>query len=130
LKKEGLVVPDFKNSNMEVVRQLAEGKGRFTGQKSKKIFLLIDGLGYNFLMELMKKSPEFSNILKDAEINKATTIFPSFTITVISSLDSGLTVCRTRDGWRLSTCKETGHIIRVLDGLNEWTVLLYTQSQR
>ena len=90
LQEEGFVLPDFRNSNLEVARQLAASDhGNMIGDKEKKVFLVIDGLGYNLFEKVVKKGNAFGIELDDAR--RITTVFPSTTMNVMSSIYSGKT---------------------------------------
>lgn len=84
-KDEGFALPDYKNSNMQIMKEIAYGNNRRTGDKDKKIFLLIDGLGYNFLTKVVPNLPGYP------ELSNISTIFPSTTSVVLSSIESGMT---------------------------------------
>ena len=90
LESLGLVLPTYKKSNLEVARQLSEGKGDLIGERDKKIFMILDGFGYNIFDRIINKERIHSDLLKDARIEKVTTVFPSTTPTVLASLYSGI----------------------------------------
>ncbi len=92
LAENGLLFPDFKNSNMEVFNEFAAGNGRMIGKPEKSIMLLIDGLGFDLLNEVIEKDNLLSKTFNDADISKINTVFPSYTPTVITTLESGLFV--------------------------------------
>ena len=93
LEKEGFSLPEISKSNLEVAKEVAEGQGNLIGKyKAKRFFLIIDGLGYDLLNMVIKKSPMLSKFFSDAKIEKLKTMFPSFTPSVMTSIDSGLTI--------------------------------------
>ncbi len=92
LAEKELLLPDFKNSNREVFNEFALGNGKMIGKPEKSIMLLIDGLGFDLLNEVIEKDNLLSKAFGDAEINKINTVFPSYTPTVITTLESGLFV--------------------------------------
>ncbi len=92
LEDKGLLFPDFKNSNMEVFNEFAAGNGKLIGKVDKSILLLIDGLGFDLLNEVIEKDSILSKAFGEAKISKISTVFPSYTPTVITSLESGLFV--------------------------------------
>ncbi len=93
LEASGLIFPEMENSNMEAAKEIAKGSGKLIGKRnSKRMFLLVDGLGYDLMLKAISNSPILRKAFSDARIKKITTIVPSFTPTVITSIDSGLTV--------------------------------------
>ncbi len=92
LEKNNMLFPDFKNSNVEVFNEFVSGKGRLIGNCGKRVLLLVDGLGFDLLNEVIGKDPQLSHSFRGAEIKKMNTVFPSFTPTVLTSLESGLSV--------------------------------------
>jgi hypothetical protein len=119
IESNGFVFPDFKNSNLEVMNQLASGKGRFTGDREKKIFLLIDGLGYGLLKKIVQRRKAFANTLKKAQVSKGTTIFPSFTLSVIPTIDSGLNISENGMVGETFPIRETGRIANIFSRFDE-----------
>ena len=92
LEDKGLMFPNYKNSSMEVFNEFASGSGKLIGNNERKLLLLLDGLGFDLFNECLEKNKELSNAFKSAEISKISTIFPSFTPVVLTSLESGLSV--------------------------------------
>ncbi len=91
LQAKGYVMPDIRRNNLEVSRQISEGKGDMVGERPNKVFLIIDGLGYN-MVERFQKRQGFRMLFSEGErVERITTIFPSITPTVLPSLYSGLT---------------------------------------
>jgi predicted AlkP superfamily pyrophosphatase or phosphodiesterase len=84
-KDEGFSFPDYKNSNMQILKEIAYGNNRRTGSKPKKIFMVIDGLGYNLLSKAVPNLPGYP------ELSNISTVFPSTTSVVLSSIESGKT---------------------------------------
>ncbi|MGC8676518.1 MAG: alkaline phosphatase family protein, partial [Candidatus Micrarchaeia archaeon] len=83
--------PDFRRSNVEVAKEVAKGGGSLIGKADEKLFfLVIDALGYDLLEKAMTKSAVLRDSLKNAELKKISTLFPSFTPTLFTSIDSGL----------------------------------------
>ncbi len=92
LESQGLMFPDFKRSNVELAKEIARGNGSLIGKCGEKLFfLVIDALGYDLLEKAIARSAVLRNSLERAEIRKISTVFPSFTPTVFTSIDSGLT---------------------------------------
>ncbi len=58
LEGRGFVLPDYKKSSLEVAKQLAKGSGEFVGDKERKVFFIIDGLGHNLIEKAMKRIME------------------------------------------------------------------------
>ena len=92
LNEEGFILPDFKNSNFEASRQIGDGtEGGLVGKSSRKIFILLDGLGYNLLERVTAKAQELKKSMVKFENKKVTTLFPSTTINILSSIYGGIT---------------------------------------
>lgn len=89
LESDGLVLPDYKRSNLTIAKQLAEGKGDLIGEKSKKIFLLMDGFGYNIFDKIITPNNIHSKMLDNGRVEKITTVFPSTTPAALASMYSG-----------------------------------------
>ena len=91
LEEEGFVLPDFRNSILEVAKELGRYSGRLVGDKDKKIFILIDGMGYELLMDLFNEKRTLKEEFGKVRMEKITTIFTSSTMNVLSTLYSGRT---------------------------------------
>ena len=91
LEEEGFVLPDFRNSILEVAKELGRYSGRLVGDKDKKIFILIDGMGYELLMDLFNEKHSLKKEFEKVRVEKITTIFTSSTMNVLSTLYSGRT---------------------------------------
>ena len=91
LEEEGFVLPDFRNSILEVAKELGRYSGRLVGDKDKKIFILIDGMGYELLMDLFNEKHSLKEEFEKVRVEKITTIFTSSTMNVLSTLYSGRT---------------------------------------
>ena len=89
LEESGFRIPDFKNSNLSLMKEFAEGKGKHLKSGKKKAVLIIDGLGYDTLDKAAKSDKKLSEFIGRNTLEKASTIFPSFTPSVIISLNSG-----------------------------------------
>ncbi len=120
LESKGLLFPDFKNSNMEVFNEFAEGKGRLIGKPEKSILLLIDGLGFDLLNEVIEKDKELSRAFDSAEVSKISTVFPSYTPTVITTLESNLFVGEHGIVGGELPVRESGEMINVFQ--KSWSV--------
>ena len=92
LKRENLVIPDYKNSNFSFIKDIYEENSKSLSKKGKKIILIIDGLGYDLLDKLSNEHRELKDIISNSKLIKVTTVAPSSTAPVLSSLDSGLSV--------------------------------------
>ncbi len=111
LEENGLVVPDFKKGVISVAREVFENKNRRTGDKDKKILMLVDGLGYGLVKRVLTESKEHSQLLNGATVEKITTTFPSTTTAVTSSVTSGMTTAEHGVvGWS-NYIKEAGLIV-------------------
>ena len=109
-RKNNFIFPDFKNSNLAVLKEALYGKGTRTGNKKKKIFLVLDGFGYNLLSELLLNQ-NGEDFLKNAKIERLTTLFPSTTTTILTSFETGVTPAEHGIiGWNVFV-KEIGSII-------------------
>jgi predicted AlkP superfamily pyrophosphatase or phosphodiesterase len=89
--ENGFVLPNYRNSNLSVLKNIVDGKkGRKAGEKEKTIFLLIDGLGYGMMDNLItdcKSNP----LLADSRLERISTVYPSTTVSAITSFETGLT---------------------------------------
>ncbi len=91
LQENEFVIPDFKKSNFQVMSDIVNGKNsEFTGDRENKILMLIDGFGFNLLRGLQSRSMKAKEILANASLDMITTVFPSTTLSVMSSLLSGM----------------------------------------
>ncbi|MGC9157118.1 MAG: alkaline phosphatase family protein [Candidatus Micrarchaeia archaeon] len=91
LESAGLVFPDFRRSNVEVAKEVAKGDGALIGNgRSKLFFLTIDALGYDLLEKAVAKSRLLKSVFGKGSLERISTVFPSFTPTVFTSIDSGL----------------------------------------
>jgi len=108
-KENNFVLPDYKNSNLSIIKDIADRKGSRAGKKEKKIFLLVDGLGYNLAKRLAEEgSVEF---LKSYSFEKISTLYPSTTGAVLPSLETGLTPSEHgMVGWYVYS-KELGTVV-------------------
>ena len=92
LIEKGFAFPDYGSSNMELAKEVADGHGKLIGGKRKRRFLLfIDGLGYDLLKSAISNSRQLKGISSKMQVDKISTVFPSFTPTVFTSIDSGKT---------------------------------------
>jgi predicted AlkP superfamily pyrophosphatase or phosphodiesterase len=92
LKEEGFILPDFKNSSFEASKQIGDGtNGGLVGKSQRKVLILIDGLGYNLLERVTSKTQELKKNMVKFENKKVTTLFPSTTINILSSIYGGIT---------------------------------------
>ncbi len=89
---KGFAFPDYENSNMELAKEVAEGHGKLIGGKKKRRFLIfMDGLGYDLLKSAISNSKQLKKLSSEMQIEKISTVFPSFTPSVFTSIDSGKT---------------------------------------
>ncbi len=115
LEKNNMLFPDFKNSNVEVFKEFVSGKGRLIGNCDKRVLLLIDGLGFDLLNEVIEKDAQLSHSFRTAEIKKINTVFPSFTPTVLTSLESGLSVAEHGIVGSPIPVREYGEMVNVFE---------------
>ncbi len=88
VSENGLVFPDYNNSNLSVFSDIVNGKGK-TANKDNTVFMVVDGMGYNLIKNLLVDMS--GSALSKAQISKVSTVFPSSTITVLTSIETGLT---------------------------------------
>lgn len=118
LSDEGFALPDFANSNLEVTRELSlSTKGRMIGKKDRKVLLIIDGLGYGTLASLIKRSPELVSSAQNLKLTKISTLFPSTTVNVLSSMYSGKT---TAEHGVVGTTLFMKYFGTMIDTLHSW----------
>ena len=109
-RENGFVVPDFKNSNLEILKEALYCRGSRTGNKKKKIFFVLDGFGYNLLNDFLS-NPDSGRFLENAKVGKLTTLFPSTTTTVLTSFQTGVTPAEHGIiGWNVFV-KEIGSVV-------------------
>ncbi|MDE1873669.1 MAG: alkaline phosphatase family protein [Candidatus Micrarchaeota archaeon] len=89
-RRNKFVFPDYKNSNLAAIRETVAQKGHRTGDKPNKIFLVVDGLGFNLISDLLA-SEKRNSALGSAKVEEISTVFPSTTTAVMNSLESGQT---------------------------------------
>src|SRR5271157_980581 len=89
-RENGFIVPDFKNSNLAVLKEALYCKGSRTGDKEKKIFLVLDGLGYDLIKEFVSDR-RGEGFFEGAKVGRLTTLFPSTTTAVLTSFETGVT---------------------------------------
>lgn len=93
-KENGFVFPDYDNSNLSVLKDVVAERSTRTGDKKKKIFLVVDGLGFNLIEELVdNRRWDLLGGVKISEggarISKISTVFPSTTTCAMNSMESG-----------------------------------------
>ena len=88
LEEEGCILPDFKNSILEVAKELGGASNKLIGEKEKKIFVLIDGMGYELLMDVINEKRTLKEEFEKLSVEKLTTVFTSSTMNVLSTLYS------------------------------------------
>jgi len=108
VEENNFIFPDYKNSNLSIIKDIASRK-KSTGKKKKKIFMLVDGLGYNLLSKtLTERKIDF---IKNYKIEKISTVFPSTTVVALTSIETGLTPSEHgMVGWRIYS-KELGTVV-------------------
>lgn len=89
-RDNGFTLPDYKNSNLSVLKSIVEGKGSRAGDKGKKIFLIVDGLGYGLVRNLLADCAG-NPLLSGSRLEKISTVYPSTTVSVITSFETGMT---------------------------------------
>ena len=123
--KENIIYPDYNNSVLNLISTILFSLGispnhntlrqiNLNELKSKKniVLILFDGLGYKFLKKYSKKNPK--NILNNNILDKLTSVFPSTTTAVITSLLTEKTPLEHGAiGWNLFF-KEYGRFINIL----------------
>ena len=118
LKKEaeqnGLYFPNYKNSNLSIITEMANKKGIFS-KKDKVILILIDALGFDLLNKIINSDKEILKVFDGAEIKKVSSIFPSFTPSVIASFESGKTIAEHGIVSGKIPIKERGNYVNVFD---------------
>ncbi|MEM3671047.1 MAG: alkaline phosphatase family protein [Thermoprotei archaeon] len=92
---------------------LKEGSDLFNHRKV--VVMLVDGLGYSHLMNARKEVPSVDRALsKSTYLGQLTTMFPSTTSTVMSSVNSGLTPLQHGVIGFTMYIKELGAVINTL----------------
>ncbi len=90
LESAGFMVPNLKNSNFAVFDALRSNKAPgLTGECEGKIIVILDGFGMNLLRKVTYEDKNAAEAAEAAELRVITTIFPSATACVLSSLLSG-----------------------------------------
>jgi Type I phosphodiesterase / nucleotide pyrophosphatase len=89
-RDNGFTLPDYGNSNLSVLKNIVDGRGSKSGDKGKKIFFIIDGMGYGLIGNLLADCKS-NQLLSDSRLEKISTVYPSSTASVISSFETGLT---------------------------------------
>jgi predicted AlkP superfamily pyrophosphatase or phosphodiesterase len=89
-RDNGFTLPDYQNSNLSVLKGIVDGRGSRTGDKAKKIFLIVDGLGYNLVRNLLVDCAA-NPLLTGSRLEKISTVYPSTTVSAITSFETGLT---------------------------------------
>ena len=92
LNDMGFCLPNFKNSNFSFMKGLAAGKDKRLSNGKRKAVLIIDGLGYDTLKRAIDNDKQLSDFVDRNHMEKISTIFPSFTPSVMISMDTGLDV--------------------------------------
>lgn len=114
LEEEGFSFPSASESNLEVAKEVAEGSGRLIGKhRMNRLFIVIDGLGYDLLNAVINRSQALSKAFSDAKIEKIKTVFPTFTPSVMTSIDSGLSVAEHGIVGGIIPIKEYGSMLDV-----------------
>ncbi len=91
LEENNFMIPNFKKSNFQALNDTVNGRNsELTGERENKIFFIVDGFGMNLLNELRSRNKRTNETLAKASLNAVTTIFPSATLCVLSSLFSGM----------------------------------------
>ncbi len=90
IKENDFVFPEYNNSNLSVMKDIVAKRSGRLGNEDKKIFLVTDGLGYDLLKTNILETGN-SELLKRAEVNQISTLFPSTTTAVMNSIESGRT---------------------------------------
>ena len=88
LRSNNLLFPDYENSNLSAMKDIVNHSCK-AAPKEKTVVLLVDGFGYNLVDNLLADLPD--SFLKTAKINKISTLFPSSTPSILTSLESGMT---------------------------------------
>lgn len=118
LEASDMRVPDYKNSNLSVVNRLAADYSR--GRAHKTVFMALDALGFSLFSAVLKARPQLSKVLSNAVIEKVSTVFPTFTLTVFPSLDSGLTPAEHGIVGPYTPVKELGRNVDVLGRIQDF----------
>lgn len=91
LEAEGYIMPEYGRSNLEVARQLARGTGEFVGESERKVVVVLDGFGYNLVDGIIRKEGMATELLRKAAVKRITSLFPTITPNVLTSMYSGST---------------------------------------
>ena len=87
--KNNFIFPDYKNSNLSVIREIVnQNKEKRLGKKEKNIFLLIDGLGYNLVKKVFGDE-DIKEKYGAMTFDRISTVFPSTTPAAMTSLETG-----------------------------------------
>lgn len=107
----GLVLPDYKNSNLSEIKRFSLGKR--IHESNKKLLIIIDGLGLDMLRRILNKSNSLTKAMEVSEIKEVTTLSPSVTPTLLTSFDSGLDVAKHGVIGDTMPVKELGMILKL-----------------
>ncbi len=106
LERIGYVLPDYRNSNLSAIKGAVERSRK----GEKQVFILADGLGYN-LIERILRGKESRRLLQGARVRRASSLVPSSTLTVLTSMETGQTPAEHGlVGWNVYA-KEHGMIL-------------------
>jgi hypothetical protein len=115
IESNGWRRPDFGNSNLAISKQLAgSDKGSLIGCGAKKLFIIIDGMGYKLARRVVGEGGSASEHARWLNMRQITSIFPSTTGNVLSSFYSGMTTARHGIVGTKVPFKEAGMLINVL----------------
>ncbi len=111
----GWRLPDFQNSNLGVAKQLMQSDhGSLIGNSRNKVFIIIDGMGYKIANDTLNKRAGTIPDAKWLGMRQITSIFPSTTGNVLSSIYSGMPTSEHGVVGTKVPFKEAGMMINVL----------------
>lgn len=108
LHEGDVVLPDYRNSNLAEVKRFASGDAR------RKVLFVVDGFGMNLLEKVLKKDDLLRKKMSEAKIKRVTTLFPSVTPSILTSLDSGLSIAEHGIVGDTIPVKEAGALVNPL----------------
>ncbi|BCS91358.1 MAG: nucleotide pyrophosphatase [Candidatus Micrarchaeota archaeon] len=111
LYDNGLGFPNYSNSNLSLFNKLA------SGYKDRVLFILLDGLSYDTIAEILEKS-SYSFIKSGMHLERISSIAPTFTLSIINSLFSGKTVSEHGIVGNYIIDNRFGYVIRPLSKID------------
>lgn len=90
MNENGLILPDYRDSNLNSIKEFSSDKEKNISQK--RVLIVLDALGSDLLNRVLEKNAGLKTAVGKMEIKTTKTIFPSLTPVVLTSFDSGMTV--------------------------------------